>query len=157
MLSIDQMIDQAFDQAKRVLIGSATDQIIPTFVIQFKDRPSALIAAPWESDQEKAATFAAMRAALQMYRSSVVNYSFLTEAWVAIQDHPYRPGDLEPSKRESRKECVLAGAFGHDGGRMQAWEILRDDEGRVTELVAEKGTKPDWEGGRAYNLMEEEA
>jgi hypothetical protein len=154
-MTLDQMIDQALDQAKRTLIGSATGQLIPTFIIQFKDRPPAVIASPWKSDREKAATFAGVRRALKIYRHSVVNYSFVTEAWVAVQDHPYRDGDLAPSERETRKECVFANAYDHRGGRAQLWEIMRDDEGRVTDLIADKGPGRDV-AGRAHNLLEDE-
>jgi hypothetical protein len=156
-MTLDQLIDQALDQAKRTLIGSADGQLVPTFLIQFKNRPPAVIATPWQSEREKTVAIDAMRMALKISRSSVVNYSFLSEAWVAVQDHPWRAGDLAPSERETRKECVIVNACDRDGARMRAWAIIRDDQGRVTELKAEKSPgQEDRVEGRLFNLLEDE-
>jgi hypothetical protein len=156
-LSLDGLVDQALDQAKRTLIGSSTGQLLPTFLIQFKDRPPAVIAAPWSSERDKAATCAAMRRALKLYRPSVVNYSFVSEAWVATQDHSPRAGDLLPSQRETRKECVIVTAADKAGARLKAWEIIRDGAGRVVELKAEKAAgNADRFEGRLFNLLEDE-
>ena len=157
MMSLDRLVDQALDQAKRTLIGSSTGQLVPTFLIQFKNRPPAVIATPWSNDREKTVAIQAIRAALKSARSSVVNYSFLSEAWVATQDHPPRDGDLLPSERETRKEWVIVSAGDQESARMQAWEIIRDGEGRVVELKAEKtpGQEDHFEG-RLFNLLEDE-
>jgi hypothetical protein len=47
---------------------------------------------------------------------------------------------------------VFANAYDRHGGRAQLWEIKRDDEGRVTELVADQAPFE----GRAHNLLEED-
>jgi hypothetical protein len=156
-MSLDELVNTALDQAERTLIGSATAQLVPTFVIHFKNRPPAVIATPWQSDREKTVAIRSMRMALKISRSSVVNYSFLSEAWVAAQDHPPRDGDLMPSERETRKECVIVSAADKESARMQAWEIIRDAKGRVVELKAEK--TPDKDArfeGRLFNLLEDE-
>jgi hypothetical protein len=156
-LSLDQLVNHALAQAKGVLIGSSTAQLDPTFVIQFKDRPPAIMPAPFSDERQKSAFIAAIRAALKHFRPSVVSYSFLSEAWVAAQDHRPRAGDLMPSQRETRKECVLVSVGDHDGARMTMWEIVRDGSGRVVDLVAEKTPGKDARfEGRLFNLLDDD-
>jgi hypothetical protein len=152
-LSLDELVEMGLKHAKNVLIGKSDAQLTPLFHIQFNDRPPAITPTPWSSDRDKSAIIAAMRMALKISRSSVVNYSFLSEAWVAVQSHRPRDSDLPPSEREDRKECVVVSAGDHDGARLRMWEIVRDDRGRVTDLV-EDTTGHDSFEGRLFNLME---
>jgi hypothetical protein len=155
MKSLDQMINGMHTHARTTLIGKADEQVLPLFHIQFKDRPDAIMAAPFSSERDKAHFIQAMRMAMDAFRRSVVNYAMISEAWAADYDHPPRPGDLMPSQRETRRECVIVSAGDHDGARMKVWEIIRDDQGRVTDLVEEKKLA-DQMGGRMHNLLGED-
>lgn len=154
MKSLDQMIEGGLAHAKQLLIGSATEQILPFIHIQFKNRPDSLMPMPWSNEREKAAMIKALRLALKFYRRSVVNYMIISEAWSAKYDHEPRKDDLMPSQRETRKECVVVTAGDKKGAKMMTWEIVRDHQGRVTDLVAEK--QPDEFGGQMFNLLAEE-
>jgi hypothetical protein len=151
-LSLDELVEIGLKHAKSVLIGKSDAQLLPTFHIQFKDRPPAIIASPWIGERDKSAIIAAMRSTIRLYRRTVVNYSFLSEAWVATQDHRPRADDLTPSQR--RKECVVVTAGDHDGARMKMWEMVRDDQGRVTDLVEEAANGCEGFEGRLFNLMQ---
>jgi hypothetical protein len=153
--SLDEMVDQLHAHARRVLIGSASEQIVPFFHVQFKDQPDAVMPAPFSDERTKDAFIKALREALKMCRSSVVNYACISEAWMAVQDHPLREGDLPPSKRETKKEIVVVSAGDCAGAQMKVWEIIRDDKGRVTDLVENKDITDHFEG-RLVNLMEDE-
>ena len=61
-------------------------------------------------------------------------------------------GDLMPEERETRRECVIVSAGDHQRAIMKMWEIIRDDQGRVTKLIEDKHNKGDF-GGRMFNLM----
>lgn len=150
--TLDQMIENMHDHARGVLIGRNDEQLMPFFLIQFKDRPDAIMPAPFTGERQKSMLIGAMRAALKHFRPSVVNYSFVSEAWVATQDRPPRQGDLTPSQREDKCECVIVSAGDRDGARMKMWEIVRDGSGRVIDLVEDKGDAKGFEG-RLYNLM----
>jgi hypothetical protein len=93
--------------------------------------------------------------AFKAFRGSVVNYAMISEAWAATQDHPPRDGDLAPSERETRRECVIVSAGDHERAIMKMWEIIRDDQGRVTDLLEEK-YKDDHFEGRMFNLLEDD-
>jgi hypothetical protein len=149
-----ELLDHGRRHAEGVLIGKAGAQLLPTFHIQFKDRPPVIMATPWSNDREKALTFRAVRAALKTVRPFVENYSFMTEAWIAVQNHRPRETDLMPSEREDRKECVIITFGDHDGCTMRAFEIMRGPDARVTALKPEKeaGACDRFEG-RAINLM----
>ena len=155
MRSLDQMIEDMHAHARGVLIGKNDEQILPFFHIQFKDRPDAIMPAPFNGDErEKSLFIAAVRAAMKAFRPSVVNYAFVSEAWAATQTH--RPGkeDLTPSQREDKREVVIVSGGDRDRAIMKMWEIVRDDQARVTDLVEDKAS--DSFEGRLYNLMAED-
>jgi hypothetical protein len=152
-LSLDRLIAYGHAHAQRVLIGQPGAQLMPFFHIQFKNRPDAILAAQWNNDAEKSAFIGALRSALQALRGDIVSYSFLTEAWVATQARPWRAGDLRPSKRESRTECVIVNACDGLNSRFGMWEIIRDAEGRVTDLVEQPQSGCQLQG-RLVNLLE---
>ena len=152
MRSLDQMVEGMLDHAKHMLIGQADEQLLPVFHIQFKDRDDAIMPAPWSNERQKAAFIKAIRLAFKAFRGSVVNYAMISEAWAATQDHPPRDGDLMPEERETRRECVIVSAGDHQRAIMKMWEIIRDDQGRVTKLIEDKHNKGDF-GGRMFNLM----
>jgi hypothetical protein len=149
------MIDGGLAHAKHVLIGSATEQILPFAHIQFKNRPDSIMPMPWHDEREKAAMIGALRLAFKFYRPSVANYMIISEAWLAKYDHLPRDGMVMPVDREDKKECVIVTAGDHDGARMKVWEIIRDGEGKVTDLVEAKNAL-DQLAGRMFNLMNDE-
>jgi hypothetical protein len=153
-LSLDKLGEIALRHAESVLIAKDGAQLVPTFHIQFTDRPPVTMPVPWTNDRQKAALLAAVRSAIKEFRSVVDSYSFITEAWIATQDTPPRAGDLLPSEREDRREAVIITAFNKDTGFMRTYEIKRGPDARVTALVAER--EPDRFQGRIYNLFEDE-
>jgi hypothetical protein len=149
------MVGAMADHARHVLIGKNDEQIVPFFHIQFKDRDDAIMPAPFSDERQKSAFIKAIRMTLKAFRGSVVNYAMISEAWAAEQNTPPRDGDLAPSERETRRECVIVSAGDHQRAIMKMWEIIRDDQGRVTELIEEKH-KDDHFEGRMFNLLEDD-
>ena len=156
MKSLDQMIEGMHDHAKHVLIGHNDEQLLPFFHVQFKDREDAVIPAPFQDERTKSMFIAAIRHSLKAFKKSVVNYAFVSEAWVAQSDHRPRKGDLTPAQREDKRECVIVSAGDRDRAQMKMWEIVRDDQGRVTDLVEEKAHTCDHFEGRLHNLLAED-
>ena len=155
-MSIDQLIQSGIDQAKAVLVGKKDAELMPTFVIQFKDRAPAIIGAPWSGDDEKAVMTETMRLMLKIYRSSVTSYLFWSEAWMATEDLKH-PIGLMPRDRMDRKEVVIINAFDHEGGKMTTLEIERGPDGVVTGLAKLKDAGDyDKLGGRLYNLLKDD-
>jgi len=149
------MIEGMHGHARDVLIGKNDGQLVPLFHIQFKDRPDALIPAPWRDERDKSFYIRAIRMSLKECKPSVVNYAFLSEAWLANYDRKPGPKDLTPSQRETRRECVVVSAGDHHGAKMKVWEIIRDHQARVTDLVEEKAEADHFEG-RLHNLLAED-
>jgi len=155
-MTIDQLLDSGVNQAKHVLIGKPGAELTPAFVVQFKDRPPAMIATPWHGDDEKYATIGAMRMMLKAYRKHVVSYLFWSEAWQAYEDVDH-PIGLRPSDRQDRKEVVILNAFDKQGGKMISLEIMRGPDGVVTNLVAnDKADDITAVGGHLHNLLQED-
>jgi hypothetical protein len=155
-MSIDELIQSGVDQAKRVLVGRPGASLMPAFVVQFKDRPPAMIGTPWSDDQDKDIAISAMRAMLKLYRDSVTSYLFWSEAWQAYEDKNH-PIGLMPRDRMDRKEVVIINAFDKKGGKMVSLEIMRDDKGVVTDLIAnDKESDLTVLSGRLHNLLKDD-
>jgi hypothetical protein len=153
--SLDEMIEGMHEHARAMLIGDEKAQLLPFFHIQFKDRPDTVMATPWRDDYEKNLTIRSIRAALKQFRPSVVNYAMVSECWMLRQDRAPRKGDPMPSESERRIECVVVSAGDHKGAKMKMWEIIRDDKGRPTDLVADKEDYDQFEG-RLADLLNDE-
>ena len=149
------MIEGMHGHARDVLIGKNDGQLVPLFHIQFKDRPDALIPAPWRDERDKSFYIRAIRMSLKELKPSVVNYAMISEAWFAEYNHAPRPGMRMPREREDRKEVVVVSAGDHHGAKMKVWEIIRDHQARVTDLVEEKAETDHFEG-RLHNLLAED-
>ncbi len=137
-----------------MLVGNADAQIIPVFHVQFKDRAPALIATPWNGDDEKRLAVAAMRAGIQQFRDKIVNYCFISEAWVATEDRRH-PSGLQPRDREDKYEVVMINARSKEAGRFVILRIERDDKGRVSKLVKEDVSDIVSRSGQLDNLFED--
>jgi hypothetical protein len=155
-MTIEELLQSGIDQARRVLIGVKDAELMPTFVVQFKDRPAAIIGAPWANDRDKYATTEAVRLAMKTHRDSVISYLFWSEAWRAHEsiDHPI---GLAPRDREDREEVVMINAFDKQGGKMVSLLIERGPDGVVTDLVKDKNedSYANFEG-RLYNLLRDD-
>jgi hypothetical protein len=155
-MTIDELLDSGVKQANHVLVGKPGAELMPAFVIQFKDRPPAMIGTPWNGEDEKYAVVEAIRALLKAYREHVVSYLFWSEAWQAYEDSNH-PTGLRPSDRQDRKEVVIINAFDHKGGKMLSLEIMRGPDGVVTGLVAnDKENNITALGGRLHNLLQDD-
>ena len=51
---------------------------------------------------------------------------------------------------------MIVSAGDRDNARMKMWEIVRDDQGRVTDLVEDKAHAADHYEGRLHNLLAED-
>jgi hypothetical protein len=155
-MTIDELLQSGVDQANHLLVGKPGAELLPTFVIQFKDQPPTIITTPWSGDDEKYAVVEAMRLLLKIHRASVVSYLFWSEAWQAYED-PKHPTGLMPRDRQDRKEVVILNAFDKQGGKMVSLEIMRGPDGAVTSLVAnDKAHDITALSGRLHNLLQDE-
>lgn len=132
MITLDQMIKTAEDQARRVLIGTK-EELVPAWVMVSLGK-AEIVATPWDGYINKQLVIEAMRALMR--ERQVQAYSLVVEAWFvtanAIDDEYTGP---PPSERTDRKECVVAMAANKAGEhRHLHLEIIRDKKGRCVEL-----------------------
>lgn len=155
-MNLDEFLQSGVDHARTVLVGKPDAELLPAFVIQFKDAPPTIIATPWSGDDDKTVAIAAMRMLLKIHRARVHSYLFWSEAWMAHEDMNH-PIGLAPRDRMDRKEVVILNAFNLDGGKMITLEIERGPDGVVTDLVKHKdlGDYDRFEG-RLYNLLKDD-
>jgi hypothetical protein len=152
MMSVNELLDNAVDHARRMLVGREGASMIPTFCIQFKREPTTIVGAPWANEREKSMVIDMMRAMLKIKHAH--SYSFISEAWMATEDQR-RPLGLAPSQREDKREVVIV--IAHDrqgGGQVRTYEIKRNAKGVVSELTLDPDTA-DYFGGRLHNLLDD--
>lgn len=155
-MNLDELLQSGVDHARTVLVGKPDAELLPAFVIQFKDAPPTIVATPWSNDDDKAVAISAMRALFKIHRARVHSYLFWSEAWMAHEnvDHPI---GLAPRDREDRKEVVIVNAFNLEGGKMVTLEIERGPDGVITDLVKGKEAgEYDKLGGPLYNLLKDD-
>jgi hypothetical protein len=149
-MTLEQLTENAADHAKRILVNQPEASLLPTFLIQGRERV-LVIGAPFEDEREKDIIADAIRFTLKMERAE--SYSFMSEAWVLTQDidEPY----IQPAKSDKRREVVIIIAVDRDGaGRMRTYEMKRNDKGVVTELSRESDVD-EIHGGRFSNLFDD--
>lgn len=154
MQTLEQLFETALDYAKHMLLGDRSGAVIPTFWIQLDPGPSEMIAAPWDSEEEKLATLHMIRSQLRNPRAR--SYAFASEAWVATESLS-KPSGLTPCERPDRREVVLTEAFERSGeGGTRVYAIKRDREG-VTTALERCGEIPETFRGRMHNLFRSRA
>jgi hypothetical protein len=147
-MSLNELAESAAQHAKNVLLDQPGASLIPTFLIQGRDR-TTIVGAPFDGELEKDIVANAIRFTLKHERAD--SYSFMSEAWVTTQlrGEPY----IQPSKSDKRREIVVIIAVDRaGGGRMQTYAIERNDQGVVIELKAEPGFDG-LQGGRFADLF----
>lgn len=138
MTDLDKLLDSAHQQARRILLGKADEQLVAMWVLANRDDQLMVIATPFEGPFQKDLVAIYMRQF--MVDHDIVAYSFLTEAWVVVledKDHAEAKGVI-PSQDPRRVEVVLACACTADDSKLKMWKMRRDKSGRVTALVEDK-------------------
>jgi hypothetical protein len=149
MLTVDELLDRAIAHARSVLVGKSEASLMPTWLIQSKDKTS-IVGTPWAGDEDKQFMLFAMRMMLE--KEQAQSYSFMSEAWAAREDLNH-PIGLQPSQREDKREVVLINACDRQGGKMRIYEIKRDKKGVVTELALQRQGEEGRFSGRLFNLL----
>jgi hypothetical protein len=147
-LTIDELLDHALEHARAVLIDKPDAQLIPTWLIQAKDR-TTIVGTPWNGDDDKDIMLLVIR--MMLKKEQAQSYSFMSEAWMATEDLNH-PIGLQPREREDRKEAIIMNAFDRKGGKMRIYDIQRGDNGQVNDLVLQQ-TEADHFSGRMFNLF----
>jgi len=151
-LTINELLDKAIEHARATLIDKPDAQLIPTWLIQAKDR-TTVVGTPWDGDDEKRIMLFAIR--MMLKKEKAQSYSFMSEAWMATEGANH-PTGLMPRDREDRREVVMVNAYDRLGfGAMRTYEMKRNDKGVVTDLLMDEPV----EGfsGRLANLFKEDS
>ena len=134
-MTLDDLIERAYRHASRVLIKERQTMLAPAFIMVGPDGAITAFAPQWVTAADKEAS--AIYARALMRETGCVQYSFLSEAWVATQPKGWRPGDDEgpsPSDRPDRAEIVFALASDKHHQVCRDWAIVRDRKGRIVKL-----------------------
>jgi hypothetical protein len=135
-MELDQMIELAGDQARRVLLEAKQPELLTTWMLEDDDGGVRLIATPWRDDSEKAKARAFIRDCMRANRT--VRYSFVTEAWQAFEKpgeyNPEDPDWVRPRDRADRIEVVVAIACDKERSVSKSWQIIRNHLEQIIAL-----------------------
>lgn len=136
MTSLEELLDLAEAQARRVLIGTK-EELTPMWLMVDAENRVQVVATPWRDNREKHLTVRVMR--LSMREQQIVAYTLLVEAWFAVASAKEMGGKEykgpPPSERADRKEAVCVIGCNRAGQSLfRQWEIVRDKRGRCAEL-----------------------
>jgi hypothetical protein len=150
--TIDELLDAAIDYARFTLVGHKDAELVPVFFIHYEDKnqPDTMVSAPWGDEDHKVMVIRAMRRMLSV--TNAHSYWFVTEAWMAYENTRH-PTGLMPSEREDKREVVIVNAFDRRGGKMRVYEICRNPDGVVIELVGDPEDDDIQFKGRMFNLF----
>jgi hypothetical protein len=144
---LSHLADLAGEHARAVLVELGHD-MMPCWLMIDRQGKSHIMGTPWQSQGEKNAMAALMRA--EMRKLDVVAYSLVVEAWSAQAPKGWKEGEphTPSSEHPDRKEVVIA--FATDGKQIEwrQWAIKRN---WVEEVVALEPT--DFDGSQAISWM----
>jgi hypothetical protein len=144
--TLNALLDLAEEQARTIIL-KLHHELMPSWLLIDPDGTPRVIATPWNSDLEKRVAEMALRQ--KMKRQKTVAYSVVTEAWLAHQKGPYKPGDKRPMDRADRQEVVVAIASDGKETLYKSWHMRRDWTEQVVALepIEQKGgTYESWMG-----------
>lgn len=136
MTTLNELLEMAHQQARRVLIGKAGEQLTPLWHLINEDGEEKVIGTPFDGEAQKRILCAYMRQF--MAENHVVRYSFLSEGWAVMLPKGIDHKTVErPVNHPDRREMVMAFACDREQTLSRWWFIKRDRRGRVTALPEE--------------------
>lgn len=149
-LSLEELVDLA-EQHARVVLVELQQGLRPAFLVVTPSTVEVFgIEADFDDHRMKEAVSRSMRALMR--EKGAVAYSFVSEAWMAIR----KVGDPEPENvRDLPDKVEIVQIVAHDdkgAGMSRMLRIVRDDAGKVTDLVDRKQGR-DGVTGRFSDLL----
>ena len=154
--SLSEMLDIAGKHATMVIIG-AQSQMIPLFDLRDARGDSYLVAeqfvgaTPADVVDRKDAVADFVRE--MIVRHKIIQYSFMSEAWM-IKRKDWKGGvSAPPSEADDRIECVIAIATDGKDYLSRRWLIKREGETCVDLVLDSDGDTTQRPWGRFDNLL----
>lgn len=152
---LNRLLQQAEDQARRVMIGTNAE-LLPIFVLVAPTGRTDIIGTPFTGPYAKDVAMAYV--ANMVKEGDIIAYSFLCEAWQISAPKGWKPSQplpVAPAESPDREEIVTAFACSRKERKMVTWKTIRDAEGRCIELVEQSRStgKGDEPRGRMVELL----
>lgn len=152
MLSLDEMLRLAGEQARKILIEMGHPNLMPCYVLAGAKGDMLVVGCAWSNDDEKAAALIEVRRVARDH--GAVALSFVSEVWMVDSREMPDALMMRPSENPKRREYVFAVAT--DGERTAAarQQIIRDKPGgKIIALVKEEFGVEDCFGGRIIDIL----
>ena len=136
--SLDELLAAAELHARTILI-ERQEPLIPLFHLSDAEGDGYIVSGdfrgetPDEVIQSKDAVAAFVREVIAEHK--IVNYSFLSEAWMIVRQKWTEGVSTPPSESADRIEVVIATAQSRTDYRLRRWRIERDRRGKVVDLA----------------------
>ena len=153
--SLSEMLDIAGKHARMVIVG-AQAQMIPLFDLRNAEGDSFLVAEQFvgatraEVVDRKDAVAGFVRE--MIVRHKIIQYSFMSEAWMITRKDWKQGVSVPPSEADDRIECVIAMATDGKTYLSRRWLMKREGETCV-DLVLDVDGPITMPAGRFDNLL----
>lgn len=137
MINLDDLLDLAENQARRVLLELGYRQLIPIYLLVSANKTKT-IACPWNSELDKQIMLAIVRD--EAAKMKALALSHLSEAWVSKRyaNLEEAKADVKPSQHPERREIVMILATNGVTTKARKLAIERDWKGKITELTCDE-------------------
>ena len=160
-LSLSEMLDVAGAHARTILIDKQLGSMTPLFDLRDAEGNAHIVGGEFTGDtyEEEIAckdAFAALVRKL-IIQHKIVQYSFMTEAWMIVRTKYTEGISTPPAESADRIEVVIATAQSGEDYQMRRWLLKRDKSGKAVDLVPDpmmEGETPT-PSGRFDNLLPE--
>lgn len=157
--SLDVLLDAAELHARTILI-ERQEPLMLMFHLSDAEGSAYIVSGeftgetPDEVIESKDAVAAFVREVIAEHK--IVNYSFMSEAWMIVRQQWTEGVSTAPSDSADRIEVVIATAQDRADYRFRRWRIERDRRGKVVDLVLDvtEGGLLGKQSGRFDGLLE---
>lgn len=136
MLTLDQLLEMAENQARGMLLEEGVKQLMPTFSLVSPENAITIVGCSWENDMEKQLMIADVKEKAR--EINAVSMVTLSEVWATVHPPGIDPESVpKPSQSPERKEMVIAVATDGVNTKARILMIERDWKGKIRQLVLE--------------------
>lgn len=156
-ITLQRMLDVAGNHARTILVEKQQESLLPLFDLRDVDGQGYIVGGEFRGDTP-AEVIAAKDAVAAFVRRlcgehKIVQYSFLSEAWMIKRKEWIEGVTPPPSEADDRVEVVIATATDGKDYICQRWLIKRQD-GKVIDLVPDGLTDKIQPSGRFDKLLD---
>jgi hypothetical protein len=135
MVTLDELLDVAEEQARDTLLIERKPELVATFILVGPQGEAAVCSCPWSGEFDKQMMLSEIRAKARSMGAVVLSH--MSEAWMSPMYRTQAEVDaaLPPSQLPDRREAIMIAATDGIATKVRILDIQRDWKGKVSALT----------------------